>query len=281
MKNYKEFTIITQPNNPEIVSGVLWELDIDGLNEFDDRLVVYASEEKSVSEEKISKLLDKLTKENLIESYEVRQASISDKNWNTEWEKTIQVIEVSDRIVIKPSFREYNAKPDQIVITIDPKMSFGTGEHESTKLVLHLLEQFLKEDDVVLDVGSGTGVLSIASVLLGAERAVAIDNSEWCYENAIENSKLNGVEDKIEILEGEIDLAEKRAFDIVVANINKNVLLDIAKKLRSRLKPDGMLILSGILIKDSDDIINHYTELGFRFFDEKQMNEWIAIGMKL
>jgi ribosomal protein L11 methyltransferase len=281
MKNYKEFTIITQPNNPEIVSGVLWELDIDGLNEFDDRLVVYASEEKSVSEEKISKILDKLTKENLIESYEVRQASISDKNWNTEWEKTIQVIEVSDRIVIKPSFREYNAKPDQIVITIDPKMSFGTGEHESTKLVLHLLEQFLKEDDVVLDVGSGTGVLSIASVLLGAERAVAIDNSEWCYENAIENSKLNGVEDKIEILEGEIDLAEKRAFDIVVANINKNVLLDIAKKLRSRLKPDGMLILSGILIKDSDDIINHYTELGFRFFDEKQMNEWIAIGMKL
>lgn len=281
MKNYNEFTITTQPHLPEIVSGILWELDLDGLNEFDDKLVVYAEETKDVSEEQLKLLLEKLTKENLIESFEITEASLADENWNEEWEKTIDVIEVTDRLVIKPSFRDFKPNQDQIVITIDPKMSFGTGEHQSTQLVLMLIEQFLKEGDTILDVGSGTGILSIAAVLLGAESAVAIDNSEWCYENAKENAKLNGVEDKLTILEGEIDLAEKRAFDIVLANINKNVLMEIGKKLRSRLKPDGMLILSGLLTKDADDIINHYTDMGFRFFDEKQMDEWIALGMKL
>ena len=158
------------------------------------------------------------------------------------------MIVVSDTLVIKPSFKEYSAKPNQIVITIDPKMSFGTGEHESTKLSLLFLEKYVKNGMKILDVGTGTAVLAIASVKLGASKVIAIDNDEWCYENSIENCEVNEVREKVDIRLCEIkDVAEKD-FDLIVANIQRDILLEIKNEIRERIRKNGIVILSGLLV---------------------------------
>ena len=162
MKNYNVFRIYSQPFNPDILSGILWEFDISGLLEEDDHLKIFTSEESNISIEAIKRTLEKLKKDNLLNSFKIEKEELEDKNWNELWEKSREVIRVSDRIVIKPSFKEYQIKGNEIVLTIDPKMSFGTGEHQSTKLVLRLLEKYVKNGMKVLDVGSGTGVLAIA-----------------------------------------------------------------------------------------------------------------------
>ncbi|MCL6098972.1 MAG: 50S ribosomal protein L11 methyltransferase, partial [Bacteroidetes bacterium] len=140
MKNYKEFKVTTKPLNNELVSGLLWQLDIDGINETDSGLIVFADATKDISRDDVEKILTGMIYEKLIDEFTIEEETFEDKNWNEEYEKKVNVIEVTDKIVIKPSFKEYSPKPNQIIITIDPKMSFGTGEHATTKLVLQLIE---------------------------------------------------------------------------------------------------------------------------------------------
>lgn len=127
MKYYKEFLITTEPFLPEIVSGVMWELNIDGINEEVNCIKVFAQTNSNVGKAEIELQLHSLTAENIIRDYSVEENLLPMKNWNEEWEKSIQVIKVTDRIVIKPTFREYETKANEIVVTLDPKMSFGTG----------------------------------------------------------------------------------------------------------------------------------------------------------
>jgi len=174
-------------------------------------------------------------------------------------------------------FKNYSAKDNEIVLTIDPKMSFGTGEHQTTKLILRLLEKYVQIKMKVLDVGSGTGILAIAAVKLGAEKVVAIDFDEICLENCKENCVLNNVEDSVEILTGEIDEVKKKDFDLVLANIQKNVLLEIAEKIKSKLNQNGVVILSGLLESDKTAIEEKYHLLGFKTEHVAVMDEWIAI----
>ena len=224
MKRYKEYIIKTSPFIPDIISGILWELKISGVNEENDLLKIFTDYDSTVTKDEINTLLQKAIDENIISSFIIEEYSYEYKNWNQEWEKGISVIEVSDKITIKPSFKNYENKQNKIVITIDPKMSFGTGEHETTKLVIQLLEKHLEKGGKVLDVGTGTGILAIAAVKLGAQSVLAIDNDDWCIENAEENSVLNNVNKKIKIKLSEIkDIAEKD-FDIILANIQKNIL---------------------------------------------------------
>jgi len=277
MKTHKQFNISTTPYNVDILSGIVWQLDIEGINEDDNSLVVFAKEESDISKSEVESLLSKMRFENLIESFAVLESNIEEVNWNEEWEKKINVIEISDKIVIKPTFREYSPKANQLVITIDPKMSFGTGEHETTKLVLQLLDKYINNSKRVLDVGSGTGVLGIAASLLGAEHVVGIDNDEWCIENGIENIELNNVQSKVEIRLAEIDKVKDEPFDLILANINRHILIDIAKSILQLSKSDGILILSGLLYTDREDILELYSGIGFNLVDEKRMGEWIAL----
>ena len=140
MKRYKEYIIKTTPFIPDIISGLLWELNISGVNEENDLLKIFTDYDSTVSKDEINTLLQKAIDENIISSFIIEEYSYEYKNWNQEWEKGISVIEVSDKITIKPSFKNYENKQNKIVITIDPKMSFGTGEHETTKLVIQLLK---------------------------------------------------------------------------------------------------------------------------------------------
>ena len=280
MSYYKEFTITAEPFNPEIISSILWELDITGINEEVNCLKAFATTDGGVTVKAISAQLQKLVEQKMLFDFKVEEYLLEEKNWNEEWEKNINVIEVSDKIVIKPTFREYERKEGQIVLTIDPKMSFGTGEHQTTKLVLMMLEKYVKNGMNVLDVGSGTGILAIAAVKLGAESAIAVDNDEWCFDNAKENCLQNNVTDKIEVKLGEIkDITEKQ-FNLVLANIQKNILLDIADQIKGKTAVGGIVILSGLLFSDEEDILNAYGKLNYRFLEKAQLDEWIALVFK-
>jgi ribosomal protein L11 methyltransferase len=280
MKNYKEFIVTTEPVNNELTSGLLWQLDIDGINETDNGLILFCDSAKNVSAENVKEILNAMIDEKLIDSYLVEETSIEDKNWNEEYEKKVRVIEVTDKIVIKPSFKDYNPRPDQVIITIDPKMSFGTGEHATTRLVMQLMEKYVMKGYKVLDVGSGTGVLGICAVMLGAAKSTGIDNDEWCLLNGNENVKANNLQDRVEIKLSEIKDIEENNFDLIFANINKHILLDIAPSLKSKLKKEGTLILSGLLLTDEKDIIDKYSSLNFTVIDKSFADEWCSLVLK-
>jgi len=279
MKNFFAYKIFTKPFDPELISGLMWEFEITGLLENDDHITVFTSDNSSANENQFNSSLMKLKNKKLIESFRIEKEILEDKNWNEIWEKSREVIRVSDRIIIKPTFKEYHAKQNEIVLTIDPKMSFGTGEHQTTKLILRLLEKYIKPGMRVLDVGSGTGILAIASVKLGASKAVAVDFDELCLENCNENCELNEVSDLVEIITGEIDDVKENNFDLVLANIQKNVLLDIADKIKSKLKTGGVVILSGLLEIDKEAIEEKYQSLGFRTEHIEKMDEWLAVSL--
>jgi ribosomal protein L11 methyltransferase len=281
MKTYKQFKIFTNPVNVDLVSGLLWQLNIDGINELDSGLMVFAGEAKNVFRDDIEKILRHMVSEKHITSFTIEEETLEDKNWNEEYEKNVRVIEVTDRIVIKPSFKDYTPKKGQITITIDPKMSFGTGEHATTQMVLQLIEKNLKGGEKILDVGSGTGVLGISAVMLGANSSLCIDNDEWCFLNGIENVKANGLNNKVEIRLAEISELNEKDFDLIAANINKHILSEIAGEIKKRIKKTGVLILSGLLIVDEDDIAQLFSSFGFELIDKISKDEWCALVLQL
>lgn len=279
MKSYKEFIITTEPFNVEILSSILWELNIDGINEEVNCLKVFAQDE-NVTVQAIEDELKHLQENKLLREFSVQENYIVQKNWNEEWEKSREVVHVTDKIVIKPTFKEYEAKKNEIVLTLDPKMSFGTGDHQTTKICLMFIEKYLKSGMKVLDAGSGTAILGIAAAKLGSESVIAFDIDEWCYNNGIENTQLNDVSDKVDIRKCELKDIEENDFDLVIANIQKNILLELAEGIKSRLKQNGLLILSGLLEMDREAIIEKYSEFGFKEIDYLKLDDWIGIAFR-
>ncbi len=275
-KTYKEFIITAEPFNAEILSSILWELNIDGISEEVNCLKVF-SQDENVSILSIETALLHLKENSLLREYSVQGNFIAEKNWNEEWEKSREVVHVSDKIVIKPTFKKYNAKPDEIVLILDPKMSFGTGDHQTTKICLKLIEKYIETGMKVLDAGSGTAVLGIATAKLGADKVIAFDIDEWCFENGVENAQLNAVVGKVEIRKCELNEIPENDFDLIIANIQKNILLNLADGFKDRIKKNGILILSGLLDMDRESILKRYTLLGFKESDFLQMDEWIGI----
>lgn len=278
-KYYKEFLISAEPFIPEIINSVLWNLDIDGISEEVNCLKVFSGNLELTTTD-FENELNKLVSNNLLRNYEVQENTFIEKNWNEEWEKSREVIKVTDRIIIKPTFKEYQKKDDEIIIELDPKMSFGTGEHPTTKICINFLEKYLMPSVTLLDAGSGTAILSIVAAKLGAKKVIAFDIDEWSLSNGIENIKLNKVNDIVEVKLCELkDIAEKE-FDIVVANIQRNILLELASGFEEKIKQNGILILSGLLEADRQLIINKYSSLGFTEIDFIQIDEWIGLVLK-
>ena len=280
MKTYKEFHIRTAPFLPDILSGLLWELNISGLTEEQQSIIIF-SEGNNLSKETVENFLKKMKAENLFSEFSVDEYELENKNWNEEWEKNLNIIKVTNKLIIKPSTKEYNPKENEIVLTIDPKMSFGTGEHQTTKLMLKMIERYVKPGMKVLDVGSGTAILAIASVKLGAVSAVAVDNDELCFANGIENIGLNEVSEEVEVRIGELKDINESNFDMILANIQKNVILGIADDIRKRLINEGIIILSGLLNKDEEDVVEHYKKICFNLVDKERMDEWSVFVLQL
>lgn len=278
-KSYKEFLITAEPLNVEILSSMLWELNIDGISEEINCIKVF-THDQSINESLIIDVLEQLKKNNLIRNYEVQENVLYEKNWNEEWEKSREVIRVTERIFIKPTFKNYEPKQNEIVITLDPKMSFGTGDHPTTKICINFLEKYITSKMKVLDVGSGTAILSIVAAKLGASKVIAFDIDEWSFENGSENVKLNQVDDIVEVRMCELNDIPEDNFDLIVANIQRNILIDLSEGLRNKLNKEGILILSGLLEADREEIIRKYSSIGFKEIEMMKIDEWIGVVMK-
>ena len=202
-------------------------------------------------------------------------------DWNAQWEAGIEPLRVTDELVIAPSWRlsEADTMERKHLIIIDPKMSFGTGHHETTRLCLQMIEHIDCDGKNILDLGSGTGILAIYSMMRGAAHAVAVDTDEWAFENAQENCKRNGYDERsIELRHGDLSTVKpQEKFEIVIANIHRNVLLLIQDELAAHQSPNSILILSGILEYDADEIREAYEGTGYRFIERLQENEWVSL----
>jgi len=202
---------------------------------------------------------------------------VTERNWNEEWEKTIRPLTVG-RFFIHPTWADEQPPQDGIPLVIDPKMAFGTGYHETTRLLLRLMPDHVRPGDRVLDMGTGTGILAIATLRLGAASALGIDIDPWCYDNAIENARLNSVSGQLEIRIGSTDqIPPDNRFDLILANINRNILLDMAEALTGFLAPGGILMLSGIMEADVDAISSHPAYAAMERLAQSAENEWRAL----
>lgn len=204
-------------------------------------------------------------------------AELADRNWNEEWEKTIRPIWITDTLVIAPTWSPVEEAPGRTVIVIDPKMSFGTGYHETTRLMLRMMQQHLPAHTTVLDVGTGTGVLAIAAVKLGADHAVGVDIDEWSADNGNENIERNGLKGRVDIRIGSLDVVHEATFDVILANIIRSTIIELLPAMLAKLAPEGMIFLSGLLADDRSIVESALTHNACSILGVIAENEWIGI----
>jgi ribosomal protein L11 methyltransferase len=204
--------------------------------------------------------------------------TIKQENWNETWEKSFEPVVIENYCTIRAPFHTAPIPP-VLDIIIEPKMSFGTGHHQTTWLMTKALFENDVKDKLVLDVGCGTGILSIVAKKLGAKTVVGFDIDEWSIENSRENRKVNGFSrSDIDFFQGTIHRVENQLFNLVLANINKNILLKEMKNYAEVLNPGGKLFLSGFFDLDSPELIEAAEKLGLHFIKQETKNEWATLS---
>ena len=189
----------------------------------------------------------------------------------------LEPVKVTDGLIFTQSWNPVEPESGELVITIDPKMSFGTGHHESTRLISRLMMAVDVEGKSVMDIGTGTGALAIIAAKRGANRILAFDNNEWAVENTRENLELNALTNEIEVLQGELEEIEPEAFDLVLANLHRNLIIRLLPEIVTRFnRPAGQLMTSGVLIEDYQGLVDAAGEQGLQPHVEERENEWIA-----
>ena len=209
---------------------------------------------------------------------EIEIKETSEDDWQ-EWRRFFKPVLVSKRVVIKPTWEEYQLKEDELIVEIDPGMAFGTGTHETTRLCIQLLDNIIRGGESVFDVGTGSGILAIAAAKLGAVKVLGIDNDERSVSVAAENVKLNSVNKEVGISGIPLDHIEG-LFDIVVANILAEDLIEMRKELLTRLADGGSLILSGILKSKAEMVVSAYSVEGLTLEKQIDDGEWSALMLK-
>ena len=256
----------------DILVAELSEIGYDTFAQYPDRLEAFVETEKYDSKE-LETVLAKY------ESFGVKEYSqilMEDKNWNEEWEKNFEPVVVENKLRIRATF--HPADPSmKWEIVIDPKMSFGTGHHETTALVLANQTELDFVGKSVLDIGCGTGILSVFASMQGAVNIVAIDNNPWCIENTTENLGLNNIKN-CDIRLGTISetVLEAEKFDIILANITRNVVLTELPIYANQLKSGGLILLSGFFEHDLDEIFERTEPNGLEYISHKNKNNWIS-----
>ena len=200
---------------------------------------------------------------------------IEQQNWNKVWESDFEPIVVSDKLCIRAPFHE--EMPGMIDVLISPKMSFGTGHHQTTYMMSQALLEYGCKDSDVLDMGCGTAVLAILASKLGANRVVGIDIEDFAYENALENVKLNHVR-KVNVYKGGAELLNSSKFHLILANINRNILLSDMEAYMNVLHPGGRICFSGFYTTDFDVINQRATDLGLVFEEMKEKEGWALLS---
>lgn len=307
--NWNEIKITTIADAVEAISYELMDLDIQGIEIMDpkeylmrdqedtewdyieesllknidsDQVVMkcYLSEDENLDHylAEISRRLDSVKEflpigEGLIEVKKVKE-----EQWAHNWKKYFKPFRIGDNIVIKPTWETYDGlKEDDILIEIDPGMAFGTGTHETTSLCVEMIEKYLAETDRVIDIGCGTGILSIAAAKLGAKDIVGVDIDENAVRAAKENVVQNQVSTYVDILLGNLlDLLDGEA-ELIVANIMADVIINMADIVPQFLKRDGKFIASGIILDKKDAVKEALSHVGLIFVEEKIKGEWAVL----
>ncbi len=278
---YVEVEVRTDSSLAEELGGVLAQLGFEGFWEEPPFLRCYIRSDRwdDRMEAEVRRVVGLIIRPSTDALPSISIRVIPEENWNARWEATIQPVRVSRRIVIAPTWQPFSAQPGDIVLTIDPKMAFGTGYHESTRLILRMLEDSVRSGSTVLDVGTGTGVLAIAAVRLGAASAVGVDPDEWSYQNALENVRLNGVAAQVDIRQGDIQAAPEGPFDVIAANIQRSIIEPIIGAMLARLAPAGLILLSGLLRDDREPMTTALRAAGLSVGQTLEENEWIALSV--
>lgn len=256
---------INSQEESDIYMAVLSGVDFYAFEQTEKFLIAYIKE-GDFNEKKCEEIL----KNDVV----YNQTTIEDENWNEEWERGFQPVYINDFVGIRASFHEslQNIK-HEIIVT--PKMSFGTGHHATTHLMIEQMEEMNFTNKHVLDFGTGTGVLAMLAEKLGASEIDAIDNDEWSINNAVENVAINNC-NKIKV-QHNVNLNGLDVKDIILANINLNVLLESAVKISALVKSGSLLLLSGFFAKDADALLRTYGSAGFTKKVEKQSGGWCSL----
>lgn len=275
--NYIEVTLtVCEPvdQNVEIISAYLSEFGFEGVAE--DEIVKAYVQEGEKTEEEIKILVDELIEKKLcFDDYSID--IIKPKNWNEEWEKNyFQPILIGNQCLIKSSFHKTDLKAKYEII-IDPKMSFGTGHHETTSMMAEYLLELDLKDKTVLDMGTGTGILGILASMIGCKNVIGIDNDSWCYENAQENIEKNKISN-FEMILGDAGMLKSYpdTFDLVIANINRHILLADIKYYVRTMRERSILLLSGFYLEDLPDIQEECKKHGFLLSNKKLKKNWVC-----
>jgi ribosomal protein L11 methyltransferase len=265
----------------EQISAYLFALGCEGINVTDEGIYIYFTPFYWTEEAKLG-LVEYIS--HFIPDFSMRQLqvkAIADQDWNLNWKESFKPLRISDKIIIVPPWEKPTIQKGEMVITINPRMAFGTGHHESTQLVMVAMEKWLKKGMQVLDLGTGSGILAFTAKKLGAETVLAIDHDPIAINNAEENAVLNGLAGRIKFYVAQLQDLAAEEYDLVCANINKVVLSDYAGLMPSFLKLDGILIISGILLSDESSLLNIYYENGFKLLARNTRRSWLCLVMQL
>lgn len=282
-KDFKDFL----ENNKQYWDYV--DEDLVRQKEGETKINVYVSDNISgremLSEIRSSMLeLKSLDEEKAFGRLEIELENMSEEDWANNWKKYFHPIEIGERIMIKPEWEELEKETDRIVFDINPGMSFGTGSHYTTQLCLESIEKFVNGGESVLDLGCGSGILSIISLMLGAKEAVAVDIDPNAVDIAYQNAARNGIgKENYKVYAGNIltdtELNEKISgkYEVVVANIVADVIIGLAPMAKKYMKENGVFITSGIIEDRVEDVKEALTEAGFEISDIKQRKDWVSI----
>ncbi len=269
--NYIEYNFTVSPKEPgsEILVAELGEVGFESFVDTPTGIKAYIP--KDLWKKDILQNIFILRSNEFIISYQIKE--IEQVNWNEEWEKNFSPIVVEDICTVRATFHPTPTTRYDIMIT--PKMSFGTGHHETTYMMLQQLILLSLENVKVLDMGCGTGILAIMASLRGARDITAIDIDPWCVENATENVKQNNCP-FIKVMEGNISTIIGEQFQLILANINRNILLSDIPAYAKALSPAGLFLVSGFYIEDLPVIKEKCQEVGLSFLSHIERNHWVS-----
>lgn len=273
--NYLAYTFRCVPVKPlaEILVSQLADIGFESFEDTESGVVAYVPEDQHRLEN-IELTVRELSS---IGSIFFESKLIPEENWNAVWESEYPVVTIEKRCIVRAPFHEVKPDEYQLDILINPQMSFGTGHHETTYLVLTLLLDMDMKNISLLDMGSGTGVLAIAAKKLGAKHVDAIDSEEWAYKNTVENVALNNVD--IHVQKAEVIPQESPVYDVILANINKNVLLKLMAAFVAHMYEGGTLILSGFFQTDIEEMTKAAERNDLKLTVQKTKNSWAVLKL--